>query len=117
MCGTVVVVVVVVLVILFKVSVVNIVDNFTGLKESCTVCSRESKLVRVEENIFETGLVTGREVVLILLDCLALEDTPGEVSNLEDTPGEVSDFGLAVGTFSVAKVIVLFLELVFFRFV
>ena len=93
--------------ILFKVKVVNIVESLTGLKESCTVCWRESKLVRVRaegvvgglvtgiEGVV-VGLVTGLDVVLILLTCLALDDA--------------GNCGLAVGTLAVLKDIVLFLD-------
>lgn len=88
--------VVVVVVILFNVKVVNIVDSLTGLKESCTVCWRESKLVRVGAVGMVAGLVTGLDVVLILLACLALEDA--------------GNLGSAVVTVAVLKVIVLFLE-------
>ena len=88
--------VVVVVVILFNVKVVNIVDSLTGLKESCTVCWRESKLVRVGAVGLVAGLVTGLDVVLILLACLALEDA--------------GNLGSAVVTVTVLKVIVLFLE-------
>ena len=56
---------VVVLGILFKLTVVNNVESFTGVEAAVsTVCRRESKLVRVVSKVSVTGLEAGLVVVV-----------------------------------------------------
>jgi len=48
-----------------KLNVVNNVESFTGVEAAfATVCWRESKLVRVVNKLFVTGLVAGLVVVV-----------------------------------------------------
>ena len=125
LCTWVVVVVVVVVVvgILFKLNVVNNVENFTGVEAAfSTVCWRESKLVRVVNKVFVTGLEDGPVVgfcrgpeagLVVVVDLGLGLETGVVVVGLEE---DLVSAMVGVAALKLIVVLFLFLEL-FFLFV